>query len=94
MGRRLAGHFDTLQQVAAEAGLSSRAVEKLAKARRVLDAMNATIAFFWKMIGVWFSCWNLPEPVQQWMRVRVTEKVPSSGPVTRIPRMIPPRMSR
>ena len=44
----LAGHFDTLQQVAAEAGLSSRAVEKLAKASRVLDAMNATIAFFWK----------------------------------------------
>jgi hypothetical protein len=68
VARRLAGHFDTLQQVAAEAGLSSRAVEKLAKARRVLDAMNATIAFFWKMIGVWFSCWNLPEPVQQWMR--------------------------
>jgi hypothetical protein len=68
VARRLAGHFDTLQQVAAEAGLSSQAVEKLAKARRVLDAMNATISFFWKMIGVWFSCWNLPEPVQQWMR--------------------------
>jgi hypothetical protein len=68
VARRLAGHLDTLQQVAAEAGLSSQAVEKLAKARRVLDAMSATISFFWKMIGIWFSCWNLPQPVQQWMR--------------------------
>ncbi len=68
VGRRLAGHFDTLEQIAAEAGLSAHATKKLAKARRVLDPMKATILFFWKMIGVWFSLWDLPEPVRQWMR--------------------------
>ena len=68
VGRRLAGHFDTLEQIAAEAGLSERATKKLAKARRVLDPMKATIFFFWKMLGVWFSQWELPEPVRQWMR--------------------------
>jgi hypothetical protein len=66
--QRLAGHFDTLEQVAAEAGLSKHATEKLAKARRVLDGLKATIAFFWAMIGVRFWVWNLPEPVPQWMR--------------------------
>jgi PAS domain-containing protein len=30
--------------------------------------MKATISFFWKMIGVWFSLWDFPEPVRQWMR--------------------------
>ena len=68
VARRLAGDFDTLEQIAAEAGLSTRATEKLAKARRVLEPMKATILFFWKMIGVWFSLWDLPEPVCQWMR--------------------------
>jgi uncharacterized membrane-anchored protein YhcB (DUF1043 family) len=68
VGGRLAGHFDTLQQIAAEAGLSARATQKLAKARRVLDPMKATISFFWKMLDVWFSLWDLPEPVRQWMR--------------------------
>jgi len=68
VGRQLAGHFDTLEQIAAEAGLSARATKKLAKARRVLDPMKATISFFWRMLGVWFSLWDLPEPVRQWMR--------------------------
>ena len=68
MGHRLAGHFDTLQQIAVEAGLSVHATKKLAKARRVLAPMKATILFFWKMIGVWFSLWDLPEPICQWMQ--------------------------
>jgi hypothetical protein len=68
VGRRLAGHFDTLQRIAAEASLSGHATKKLAKARRVLDPMKATISFFWKMIAVWFSLWDLPKPVRQWMR--------------------------
>ena len=68
VGRRLAGHFDTFEQIASEADLSARATKKLAKARRVLEPMKSTISFFWKMIGVWFSLWDLPEPVRQWMR--------------------------
>lgn len=68
VGQRLTGHFDTLEQIAAEAGLSERATKKLAKARRVLEPMKATIFFFWKMLGVWFSRWDFPEPVRQWMR--------------------------
>jgi hypothetical protein len=68
VGRRLAGHFDAFEQIAAEAGLSTRATKKLAKARRVLDPMKATIGFFWKMLDVWFSLWDLPEPVRLWMR--------------------------
>jgi hypothetical protein len=65
---RLTAHFDALDQVALEARLSSGAQAKLAKARRMLGAMQATIAFFWKLVAVRLSAWNLSEPVQQWMR--------------------------
>ncbi len=65
---RLTAHFDALDQVAREAELSSRAKEKLAKARRMLEAMKATIQFFWTLVAVRFSSWNLSEPIQQWMR--------------------------
>jgi hypothetical protein len=65
---RLAGHFDTLEQIAAEAGLSAHARDKLAKARRVLDGMQATVAFFWAMITARLESWKLSEPVQPWMR--------------------------
>jgi hypothetical protein len=68
VGRRLASHIDRLEQVATEASLSAKATKNLAKARRVLDPMKATILFFWKMIGVWFCLWDLAEPVRQWMR--------------------------
>lgn len=64
---RLTAHFDTLDQVALEAELSSRAKEKLAKARRMLDAMKATIVFFWTLVAARFSSWDLSEPVRQWM---------------------------
>ena len=68
VGRRLAGHFDTLDQVAAEAGLSAHARDKLAKARRVLDSMQATIAFFWTMIATRLAAWGYSAAVQQWLR--------------------------
>lgn len=68
VAQRLAGHFDTLEQVAAEAGLSSHATDKLAKARRVLSAMQATLAFFWSTVISRFTAWNLSEAVQSWMR--------------------------
>lgn len=68
IGRRLTGHFDTLDQVAAEGSLSAHAREKLAKARRVLDALQATITFFWTMVAARLTAWQLNEPLQQWLR--------------------------
>lgn len=68
VGDRLAARFDALEQIASEAGLSTNATQKLAKARCLLDPMKATIFFFWKMIGVWFDLWDLSEPVRHWMR--------------------------
>ena len=68
VGRRLAERFDTLEQIAAEAELSARSTKQLAKARRLLEPMKATIAFFWMMIGILFRLWDLPEAIQQWMR--------------------------
>jgi hypothetical protein len=66
--RRLEGHFDTLDQAAAEAGLSACACERLAKARRVLGAMQATVAFFWTTIAAWLAAWGYEAQVQQWLR--------------------------
>jgi hypothetical protein len=68
VAQRLTGHFDQLDQVAAEAELSARARQKLAKARRVLPAMTATLRFYWSLIGVWLSGWNLSAPVASWLR--------------------------
>jgi Family of unknown function (DUF6399) len=68
VGRRLQGHFDTLDQVAAEAGLSAHARDKLAKARRVLSAMRATLAFFWTMVAARLAAWGYDATVQQWLR--------------------------
>jgi hypothetical protein len=68
VGRRLAGHFDTLDQVAAEAGLSAHARDKLAKARRVLNSMQATIGFFWTIIATRLAAWGFDAAVQQWLR--------------------------
>ncbi len=66
--RRLTGHFDALDQVAEEAGLSAHAREKLAKARRVLGSMQATIAFFWTMVAARLTAWQIRLPVQEWLR--------------------------
>jgi hypothetical protein len=68
VAQRLAGHFDQLDQIAAAAGLSARATQKLAKARRVLKAMQATVKFYWTLLEVWISNWNLPPAVAQWLR--------------------------
>jgi hypothetical protein len=68
VGRRLQGHFDTLEQVAAEAGLSARACEKLAKARRVLSAMRGTIPFSWSIIATRLAAWGYDAAVQQWLQ--------------------------
>jgi hypothetical protein len=68
VGRRLQGHFDTLDQVAAEAGLSANSREKLAKARRVLRAMQATVAFFWIIVAARLAARGYDAAVQQWLR--------------------------
>jgi hypothetical protein len=68
VAQRLAGHFDALDQIAADASLSTHAREKLAKARRVLNGLQATVAFFWTMIAVRFESWKLNAPTQQWLR--------------------------
>jgi hypothetical protein len=68
VGRRLQGRFDELDRVAAEAKLSAQAHAKLVKARRVLDAMQATVAFFWAMIDARLTAWGYDLAVQQWMR--------------------------
>ena len=66
--KRLACHFDTLDQVAAEAGLSAQAREKLAKARRVLASMQTTLVFFWTMIATRLKAWDLSPAGREWMQ--------------------------
>jgi hypothetical protein len=68
VGRRLQGRFDTLDEVSEEAGLSARARDKLAKARRVLGDMQATVDFFWILIAAWLVAWGYSAQVQQWLR--------------------------
>jgi hypothetical protein len=48
---KLNAHFDSLNQVASEAGLKPSSFERLAKAKRVLPSMIETLLFFWKMIA-------------------------------------------
>jgi hypothetical protein len=66
--RRLAAHFDSLDRVADEADLSAHARDKLAKARRVLDSMQATLAFFWTMVATRLAAWQINPIVQEWLR--------------------------
>jgi hypothetical protein len=65
---RLKGHFDQLQRVAEEANLSERAKEKIAKARRLIPGLVATIAFFWVSVNTRLRQRKLPEPVDDLMR--------------------------
>jgi Family of unknown function (DUF6399) len=48
---KLNAHFDTLNQVASEAGLKPSSFERIAKAKRVLPSMIQTLLFFWQMIA-------------------------------------------
>ena len=68
IARRLSGHFDRLDEVASAAGLSSHTREKLAKARRVLAALQSTIAFFWTTVAERLATWQLPVAVTTWLR--------------------------
>jgi hypothetical protein len=66
--RRLNGHFDRLDEIARDAGLSAHAQERLAKARRVLNGLTATIAFFWATVSSRLASWQLPPAVATWLR--------------------------
>jgi hypothetical protein len=68
VGERLSGHFDRLEQLAREAGLSTQVHEKLAKARRVLPQMCSTIAFFWATVAARLAGWQLSATVTTWLR--------------------------
>lgn len=68
VGGWLSGHFDRLEQLAREAGLSPQVHEKLAKARRVLPAMRSTIAFFWATVTARLVAWQLSATVTTWLR--------------------------
>jgi hypothetical protein len=48
--RRLEGHFATIDHLAAAAELSDPGREKIAKARRVLPRLVATVAWFWHSV--------------------------------------------
>lgn len=48
--RRLEQRFDQIEHIADEAGLSESSRKRIAKARRVLPAMVATIALFWRWV--------------------------------------------
>ena len=47
---------------------SPPAQEKLAKARRVLQGLQATIAFFWATVGSRLASWQLSAEVETWLR--------------------------
>ncbi|MDA1049857.1 MAG: hypothetical protein O3C40_05190 [Planctomycetota bacterium] len=68
VSRRLSGHFDRLDEIAKQAGLSESARQRLAKARRVLDPMIATIVFFWKTVAQRLASRNLSPDVSTWLR--------------------------
>src|SRR3954452_10037009 len=49
--RRLTARFDAIERIAAAAALATTARQRIAKARRVLEAMVATLAWVWVVIG-------------------------------------------
>jgi hypothetical protein len=66
---KLEAHFDTLDQIASEAGLSASSLARLAKARRVLPLMIETMVFFWTLMTSRASALKyVPEIVEVWRR--------------------------
>lgn len=63
--RLLAVRFDEIERLAAESGLSESSFARIAKARRVLPGLVATIAFFWQMVWSWANRLSLPAEIEQ-----------------------------
>lgn len=58
-------HFANLEQVAAEAHLSDHCLQKIAKAKRMIVAMVATLAFFWLTVRAKVEWLTLPSEVER-----------------------------
>ena len=58
-------HFANLEQVAAAAHLSGHCLQKIAKAKRVVVAMVATLAFFWLTVRAKVEQLALPPDVER-----------------------------
>jgi len=60
---KLNRHFDTLDQVASEAGLKPSSIARLAKAKRVLPCMIATLVFFWQLMASRIATLKYPSEI-------------------------------
>jgi len=67
----LTGHFDALDTMADAAGLSQRSQQRLAKARRQLPAMVATVGFFWQEVNARITAAAWSAPVEAVFRERL-----------------------
>jgi hypothetical protein len=63
--QRLAQRFTTIEHLAAEAQLSPPCQEKIAKAKRVLPRLVATLVWFWHSVRLLVESLDLPEDQQQ-----------------------------
>jgi hypothetical protein len=63
--RRLRERLDTLDAVAEQAGLSEAARARIAKARRVLPGLIATVAFFWTWVRRRIARLSLSDAVER-----------------------------
>ncbi|MFN0056378.1 MAG: DUF6399 domain-containing protein [Planctomycetales bacterium] len=63
--RLLGARFDEIERLAAEGDLPDSSFAKIAKARRVLPGLVATIAFFWQMVWSWVNRLSLPAEIEQ-----------------------------
>ncbi|MDP6944208.1 MAG: DUF6399 domain-containing protein [Myxococcota bacterium] len=67
----LLGHFKALDGLAASAGLSQRSLKLLAKSRRRIPQMVATVGFFWGEVGSRISAMRWRAPVEAAFRSRL-----------------------
>ena len=62
--QRLTARFDAIERLAADAALATTARQRIAKARRVLDAMVATLAWVWVVIHTRLDALGLTPPLK------------------------------
>ena len=63
--QRLTGRFAAIDRIAEEADLATKARERIDKARRVLEAMVATLAWVWLVIRRRVDALHLSAPLRQ-----------------------------